>query len=168
MSGVRVGWLSRLLVFGSTLVLALLLSLSPLPDWAESARPAWVLMVVVYWSLACPQWFGIGSAWLTGLTLDVLGGTLLGQHALGLVLVAALAGRYHLMLRNFSFLQQAILVVGLVLLDATVVTSINLAVGLHPDLARMLPTALTSGLLWPWVFLSLRATRRRFLRGLDA
>lgn len=165
MNSTRVNPGRRTLVFGVTIVIALLLALSPLPAWAEAARPAWVLMVVVYWSIACPQWFGVASAWCVGLVMDVLLGTMLGQHALGFALVSAFATRYHLVLRNLAFAQQALVVGGLVVCELLVVASANLAVGLDAGLPADLMHAATTAVLWPWVFLSLRATRRRFLRG---
>lgn len=153
------------MVFAITLMLAALLAISPLPDWAQAARPAWVLMVVIYWSLACPQWFGLVSAWGVGLVMDVLLGTMLGQHALGFAIVATITGRYHLILRNLALLQQALIVGGLVVSEILVVASANLAVGLDSGLPVGLAPAATTALLWPWVFLSLRVTRRRFLKG---
>src|SRR5690606_27167374 len=67
---------------------AFMLTAVPLPEWAASWRPAWVAMVLIYWCMALPERVGIGAAWCLGLLLDVQQGTLLGQHALGLALIA--------------------------------------------------------------------------------
>ena len=50
-------------------------------------RPAWVALVLVYWCMAAPDQVGVVAGWTTGLLLDVMTGTLLGQHALGLSVV---------------------------------------------------------------------------------
>ncbi|WP_455219971.1 rod shape-determining protein MreD, partial [Kaarinaea lacus] len=61
-----------------TFIVALTLMMMPLPEWAESARPQWLMMVVIYWCIALPDRFGVILAWLVGLVLDVATGALLG------------------------------------------------------------------------------------------
>ena len=75
-----------LLLLSSLLVL--LLSVWPMPGWALWLRPELPLLLVVYWILALPFRLGMVYAWLMGLGLDLLTGSLLGQHALALTLVA--------------------------------------------------------------------------------
>ncbi|NIR61524.1 MAG: rod shape-determining protein MreD, partial [Gammaproteobacteria bacterium] len=93
-----------------TVAVALMLAMVPLPEAVDSLRPDWVALVVLYWAIALPQRFGLLFAWIAGLLLDVSMGTLLGQHALGLVLVAAVALRLHQRLRLFPLAQQALVV----------------------------------------------------------
>ena len=38
----------------STLLIALMLALLPMPDWTIWLRPAWVLLVVIYWAMMAP------------------------------------------------------------------------------------------------------------------
>lgn len=70
-----------------SMLLALLLQLVPLPDWLGAARPLWPALFLAYWALREPRISTLFSGFITGLALDVLFGTVLGQHALGLVLV---------------------------------------------------------------------------------
>ncbi|HEY0975756.1 MAG TPA: rod shape-determining protein MreD [Solimonas sp.] len=70
-----------------SMLLALLLQLVPLPDWLGAARPLWPALFLAYWALREPRISTLFSGFVTGLALDVLFGTVLGQHALGLVLV---------------------------------------------------------------------------------
>ena len=69
-----------------TLLLGMVLSVLPLPDFVPPelgfVRPDWVAMVLIYWILALPHRVGLITAWIAGLGMDVLLGTLLGQHAL--------------------------------------------------------------------------------------
>ena len=83
---------------------AALMSL-PLPDFLSPVRPAWATLVVIYWIMMWPGRFGIGSAWLIGLLVDVLQGDTLGQHALALTVVAYITLRFHLQIRIFPLWQ---------------------------------------------------------------
>ena len=87
MSGVGNGRLTIL----ATLCVAMLLMILPMPDWARPFRPQWVTLVLLYWAIALPHRVGVGSGFATGIVLDVLTGTLLGQHALGLSIVTFIA-----------------------------------------------------------------------------
>jgi rod shape-determining protein MreD len=79
----------------ASFVVAFMLTAMPLPDWAIAWRPAWVALVLAYWCLALPQSIGVLSAWIIGLLLDVMHGSLLGQHAFGLAVVAYVVVIYH-------------------------------------------------------------------------
>ena len=79
------------LVIVVTLCIAMLLTILPMPDWARPFRPQWVTLVLLYWAIALPHRIGVGSGFLVGIVLDVLTGTLLGQHALGLTIVTFIA-----------------------------------------------------------------------------
>ena len=100
--------------FVISVLLALALTIVPLPAWADAFRPAWVALVVVYWSLVRPDAIGIGFAWVAGLLLDVMTGDLLGQNAFALAVIAYLVVRFHLRLRVFPIAQQAVTVLLLI------------------------------------------------------
>lgn len=82
-----------------SVILALALSVMSLPPEIELARPPWLPMLAVYWVLRRPESFGLIAAWVCGILLDALQGTFLGQHALALTIVAALAQRFRLRMR---------------------------------------------------------------------
>ena len=63
-----------------SIVAALILSIAPIPDWAEPFRPTWVILTLIYWSMTLPNHYSVGSAWIAGIVLDVAQGTLLGQQ----------------------------------------------------------------------------------------
>ena len=70
-----------------SLVLAFVLTLMPLPQWLSPFRPYWVALIVIYWNLEAGRLRQLGQAFVLGLLLDLATGTLLGQHALGLVIM---------------------------------------------------------------------------------
>jgi len=64
------------------ILVALTLAIAPLPPTVAPYRPDWVALTLIYWSMTLPRTWSVGTAWLTGIVLDVAEGTLLGQHAL--------------------------------------------------------------------------------------
>lgn len=153
----RGGW-----IIVGTFILALMLTMLPLPEWAELFRPEWVAMVLIYWCMALPERIGVGIGWTLGLLLDVVKGTLLGQNALALALVAYLTLRLHQRVRIFPLWQQALFVLILVALDQMLVLWVKGVIGQPPGSWLYWLPSLTSTLLWPWVFLILRDLRRQF------
>jgi rod shape-determining protein MreD len=146
-----------------SLLVALVLAIVPLPGWAGLARPEWVLLVLLYWCLALPTRVGVGISWLTGLGVDVLTGSLLGEHGLGYALAAYIVVKLHQRIRVYPEWQQAGVVLLLLLLNQLTSLWVLGVTGRAPDamLTYFLPS-LVGMLLWPFLLLFLRGYRRRF------
>ena len=145
-----------------TLIIALMLDMFPLPDWAQPFRPDWVTLVLIYWAMAIPEQVGVTVAWIFGLLLDVTQGAILGQHAIGLVLVVYLVHLQYLRLRVFSLVQQALVVFVLLMLKQLLVLWVDGIVGQAPDAGNYFLPSFIGALIWPWLFIILRDIRRRF------
>ncbi len=145
-----------------TFIIALVLMLLPMPDWAVWFRPEWVVMVLIYWVMVIPHRINMITAWSLGLCIDVLNGTLLGEHALALTLVAYFVDRMHMRLRMFPLLQQGFIVFFLVLLYQFVIYCVQGFIGQLPNTWLYWSASVTSMLLWPWVFSIIRNCRHRF------
>jgi len=145
-----------------TLIVALMLNMWPLPEWLEHARPEWVVLVLIYWALAMPEQIGVTVAWFVGLILDVTQGAIIGQHAVGLVLVVFVINTQYQRIRVFSLAQQALVVLLLLLIKQALVLWVSGMVGQAPDIGLYFLPALTGAILWPWLFIILRDLRRRF------
>jgi len=143
-------------------VVALMLTALPMPPWAALWRPAWVALVLIYWCMAAPTYTGIVMGWTLGLFLDVLAGTLLGQHALALAIVAFVAHRFHRQVRVLPIWQQGVSVFGLVFLYQALILWITGIQGMPILAAAYWSSPLVSMLLWPWIFIVLRDVRRRY------
>jgi rod shape-determining protein MreD len=100
---------SALLVY-VTALLALTVSLLPLPRLLSVFWPNVLVLVVLYWSTMTPRAGGILVGFLAGLTLDLLNGSQLGQHAFAMCLVTYLALRLHLLTRAKPIFEQALFV----------------------------------------------------------
>jgi rod shape-determining protein MreD len=151
---------ARLLLV-ATYAVAVLLSIVPVPVWAEAFRPDWVSLVVIYWCVALPSRVGVGTGWTLGLILDVLYGSLLGLHAATKALVAYLAVRFHPQVRMFPRWQQSVAVGVLLLIGQVLVLWVRGAIGKAPETMAYWTPAIVGTLLWPWVFVILRDIRRR-------
>ena len=67
-----------------TFIVALLLTVLPLPEWARMYRPQWYTLVLIYWTMASPQRVGVGIGWLTGIIVDTNDvRDVLSSHAIG-------------------------------------------------------------------------------------
>lgn len=145
-----------------TVILALMLEMFPLPGWAQPFRPDWVTLVLIYWAMAIPEQIGVTVAWIFGLLLDVTQGAILGQHAIGLVLVVYLVHLQYLRIRVFSLVQQAMVVFGLLMIKQLLVLWVSGIVGQAPDTGGYFLPSLVGAIIWPWLFIILRDIRRRF------
>jgi rod shape-determining protein MreD len=155
--GVRGGW-----IIVASFVVAMMLTALPMPEWASLWRPAWVALVLIYWCMALPARIGVLVGWSVGLLLDVMTGTLLGQHALALAVTAFVAHQLHRRVRVLPVWQQGLTVFGLVFVFQALVLWINGIMGMPVALLAYLAGPLISMFLWPWVFVVLRDARRRF------
>lgn len=139
---------------------AFILTMLPIPDKLEIYRPEWVTLILIYWCLALPHRTGVFTGWMVGLLLDIHFGSLLGQHALTLSVVAYLSYKLHVRIRLYPLLQQSLIVLLLVALSQILVLWISGITGDAPgDWSYWLPS-LTSMLVWPWLFYLMRAIRR--------
>ncbi len=78
-------------------------------------------MVIIYWTMMWPRLCGILTAFVAGLALDLLYGSLLGQHALALSVVSYLTLRFHLQIRIFPLWQLTMTAFLLMVIDAFLV-----------------------------------------------
>jgi rod shape-determining protein MreD len=144
-----------------TIVIALMLSAVPLPDWLEAFRPDWLALALIYWAMTLPRTWSVGSAWLVGLVLDVAQGTLLGQHALALSLIVFVTIRLHLLMRVFPMSQLTATVFSLLALYQFILFWINGVVGIPVAPVQYWAPVISSTLLWPLVASLLNGARMR-------
>ena len=150
----RVRWL-----FALTLIAALALTAVPLPTLFAVARPSWVALVIVYWCLFATRYVAVTFVFLAGLLVDVATSTLLGQHALALLVMAYVPLRFHLRMRVFSWLQLTSAVFALLALYQFMLLWINGISGLTTSWIDYALPVITGTLVWPIVILLLDGLR---------
>ena len=145
-----------------TMIIAFMLTIMPLPNWAQQLRPDWVALCLIYWVMAKPANIGVTIAWLAGIMLDVSQGSVLGQHALGLTLVIYIAHSQHQRLLVASLLQQALVIFVLLLLKQLLSLWVSGIMGHAPDTWLYFLPSLIGAMLWPWIFIIMRDLQRKF------
>jgi rod shape-determining protein MreD len=136
------------LVAGSLLIAASFM-LMPLPDWLAFARPALLPLVTLYWVLQMPRRFGLLAGWCLGLLLDVMFGTVLGQHALALVLCCFLVAKFGEFIRSYRLWQQAMLFLPIFLVYEFVLFWLDGLTGRSFDPIWRFAPVVSSALSWP-------------------
>ncbi len=155
----------RYLVIYLSLIVGLTLMILPLPEWAQSYRPNWVALILIYWSMALPKRVGLWYAVVTGLLADTLQGTLLGQHALALVIIMYLNLNFYQRIRVLSLPQQSLYVFILLFICQIMVIWVEGIMGRPTPVFAYLGAPIVGMMIWPWVFVILRDIRRKAMVG---
>ena len=142
-----------------SLLVALLLTLLPMPPSLQPLRPYWLALVLAYWVMEDPDRVGLGLAFVIGVIADLVVGTLLGEQALRLVVITFILQRFRARLRFFPMSQQALAIGALLLNDRIVALAIRMTLG-EPALASLAWfSPLIGMLLWVPVFMLLDGLR---------
>jgi len=146
-------------LFLMSLLVALCLQFSPLSPVLSTARPLWLAMVLGYWALYGPNVAVVSAALLLGLACDTFYNTPLGQHVLGLSLLAYTLIRLRAVLGLYPVWQVTLLLLPVWLLFSALMFVLD-GMAQHPSqaLGRFLPAA-TSVLAWPLVMTVLEGLR---------
>ncbi len=144
-----------------TALIALILTVIPLPPWLDPARPNFLVLTVLYWSISSPRAGGLALGWFAGLMLDVFQGPVLGQHALALTLITYICVREHQKIRSKPAFQQSLIVFAALAIYEFIVFAIDGESG-HPMTSptRWIHTV-TGGVVWPLASAFLNQRGRR-------
>ena len=140
----------------SSMALAFIWQFWPIGQTLRLYAPDAVVMVMLYWALRKPQHVSSGWALTVGLLIDSIGGSLLGMHALALVVIVYFIQQMEERLRMFAIWQQS-LVIGV--LYAGYLMICHWVLMLDPrqsDKPILLIQAVSTGLCWPVCYLLLR------------
>jgi len=156
---------SRRLPVIVTLVVGLMLSIMPLPDMIAPFRPDWLALLTIFWAMQLPRTWSVGIAWIIGIVLDVSYGTLLGQHALALAVIAFMTVRFHLLMRVFPLSQLSATVFALLALYQFLLFWINGVAGVTAPSVDYWGPVITGTLIWPFFYMFLSGIRYRARSG---
>ena len=148
-----------------TFIVGLMLSIVPLPEVIEPFRPDWLALLVIFWAMQLPRGWSVGTAWLIGIVLDVAYGTLLGQHALALCVIAFTTVRFHLLMRVFPMSQLTATVFALLALYQFILFWINGVAGVTASSVTYWGPVIIGTLIWPFFFMFLSGVRYRTRSG---
>jgi len=94
----------------TSLLVALILSLLPLSEPFTTWRPEWVVLVVIHWGILFPKTSSYILVFITGLLIDDLSGSVLGQHALSLIVVLYFTLSLNRRLSAKTLMQQVLII----------------------------------------------------------
>jgi len=146
-------------VIYSSFFIALIFSTLQVPIFLSVFRPEWVLLTLIYWTLALPHKIGSFHALILGLLLDLLLGSTIGMHAILLPCFSYVVATNFQKIRCFSIAKTTMIVGFLVFLNKFFLYGIALS---QQDIvfhSYYFFGIFTSMLLWPWFFLFMRAMR---------
>ena len=146
-------------VLPASILVALVLGLLPLPQVLQPLRPYWLALVVAYWVLEAPDKAGLGLAFVAGLLADLAFGSLLGEQALRLVVMAFIIQRFRARMRFFPVSQQALAIGALLVNDRVIAMALHLVLGVQPLPWSYWIAPLLGMLLWGPVYVALDALR---------
>ena len=134
-----------------TAIIALVLTVLPLPTWFALVRPQFLVLTVLYWSTMRPRSGGLFLGWSSGLALDIFQGPLLGEHALALAFTTYLAIRLNLLVRAKPLFEQSLFVFAALMGYEFLLWVIDGWSGHALSTPTRWVHALTGGLIWPLV-----------------
>lgn len=148
-----------------TILIALMLTIMPLPDSVAAFRPDWLALILVYWAMMVPRSYSVGIAWLSGIVLDVAQGTILGQHALALCVIVYITVKFHLLMRVFPLSQLTATAFALLALYQFLLFWINGVAGVSASAIDYWAPVLSGTLVWPVLSTFLSGVRYRVQTG---
>ncbi|WP_028380102.1 rod shape-determining protein MreD [Legionella cherrii] len=132
-------------------IIALLLSILPMPELISAFRPPWVLLLVLYIEYFLPGNFRLTTLLFVGLLLDVLLATVIGEHSFALLFVTWIASSKSRRFQFFSMMQQIFLIGFFCLLYQSIISLITALLGFNYSLFTPVASALVGMFLWPWI-----------------
>lgn len=144
-----------------TILLAMVMTLFPLPDSWQLWRPSWLLLVLSFWTLMLPERVGLLWALLCGLLLDAILNTSLGLHGFALAITTFLFQFFYKRIRLFPLWKQGLFMAFVSAIYIT--TTFWLARLTGKSIADFAwPAILINGILWPWLYVLLKQLSHYF------
>lgn len=145
-------WLAILLTFG----LAMFLTLVPLPGKLAWLNPDWLILCLLAWAMLAPKYVSFTFAWLLGLLMDSVMGTLLGLHPLALIILIYVVRDWLVDFLQYNLLHQLVWITGLTGAYQGVIYWMQHSVGHMPNTGLYWLRVLSNPLVWLGVFYALR------------
>ena len=93
--------LNNLVFVWSIMLLTIMMTIIPLPEFFHGIRIEWVSLAIIFFSMMNVSLMGVVAAWTIGLLLDLLQGGLLGENALILSIISYLSYRFRFQVRVY-------------------------------------------------------------------
>ena len=142
-----------------SIVIASILTVYPWSYAVAGWRPAFMVLITLFWVLCHPTWCGVWFSFTIGLFTDLLLGAPLGMNAFSFVVICFFS-RYFIRERRVLTFGNLWIIVTLALLTHLVILLLAQAMmGVHFSIARHWQPLLGSILFWPIQYYLLRKWR---------
>ena len=143
-----------------TILISLFVSLVTLPLGYYS--PEWILLVLIYWSIAIPSINKLIIAFLLGFLVDIVLGQVLGISSLFYVILIYIVLRLYNSLRYMTIAQQSFIIFFLIIIKQHLLVWAYIIIDKTIEYQAILIGSFISALVWPLIFFALRYVRRKF------
>jgi len=114
-------------------------------------------LVVLYWAIFNPLHFGLGKAFIAGLLLEATQSLVIGQAALGIIIITSFALANHRRLQLASLPQQILTITLILLFYQFIQIWIESLIERPSAVNTRLITAFVSALVWPGIIVFIRS-----------
>ena len=150
-----------MLIILLTLAIGLILTLMMLP--AGYMAPEWILLINIYWAIALPSNTKMLLAFVSGFFVDIVLGQPLGISSLSYVIFIYIILSLYNSLRYMTVPQQMIMLFLLLIVKQHFYIWTFYMFGLNIDYQTLILSTLTTAVLWPFIYFSLRFARRKWV-----
>lgn len=138
--------------FFAAVLLALSITIIPLPEPFSVCRPLWLLLLLLYTQFYLPNYYtNPFFILLIGSVYDVLASSIMGEHACALLLTLWLSSNKMRRFRFFSSPQQLIVMLSCFIFYQFIIFLIDAGLGYHYDGVMMIASIFLSLFVWIWV-----------------
>ncbi len=132
-----------------SLLIAVLINLMPFDKVILVLRPDFVALTLLYWNIYQPQQIGMSVAFISGLLMDVIDISVMGQHAIAYCLITYFALLLHRRLRLFNAFQQIPAVLWILLIGQAVMFLTGILASAYIPEWYLFLSSVTGALCWP-------------------
>ena len=150
-----------MLIILLTLLIGLMLTLMMLP--LGYIAPEWILLMNIYWAIALPSNTKMLLAFVSGFFVDIVLGQPLGISSLSYVIFIYIILSLYNSLRYMTVPQQMIVLFLLLIVKQHFYIWTFYMFGLNIDYLTLIISTLTTAVLWPFIYFSLRFARRKWV-----
>ncbi|MFT4020731.1 MAG: rod shape-determining protein MreD [Acinetobacter sp.] len=142
-----------------SILIASVFTIYPLSYDISAWRPFILLMVMLFWVLCQPTWCGVWFAFGVGVFTDLLLDASLGKNALIFVLITFISRYFIRERRILTFMNIWVITILAIIAYALYLWVSQVLAGENYPIMRRWPPLLSSILLWPLLYYSLRKWR---------
>ena len=147
----------------TSLFIGLIINILPAAEFLVPIKPPILLLILIYWALAFPNYINLTYAFITGLLMDILLIVPLGYYSLCFIITIYLTLIYYPQIRLQSNLNKMLSLLVILIPYFLVSTVINGALEMNYEIIDVCISILLAVIIWPGIFGVLRFIRKKYI-----